>query len=109
MNQETFLKEHEYMDDYIKRRVYQLKNHEEIYKKYKNHSHDLERRVAMLELDLIELCNKILACGYEPTAEQFSEVHLEAIDLIHGAMDTEAIELMRRCDTNKKLEEIHMN
>lgn len=97
----------QYMDDYLRRRIYQLKNHEEVYRKYNNYNHNLERDIASLELDLMTLCNMILSSGSELTPEEIDDLHFQASTLLWGALDTEAVELMKRCDSQNQLEIIH--
>ena len=100
------IEEFAYEDEFLKRRIYQLKNHEEVYKDY-NYTHVLERDIAMLELGVMKLCNYIL--NYDPnnTDEHDIGIDGEAIDMLWGQMDTEAVALMARCDTDKQLAAVH--
>lgn len=100
------MEELHYQDEFIKRRIYQLKNHEEVYKNY-NYTHDLERDIAMLELGIMKLCDYILNLDPNNTDDYDIGIDGEAIDMLWGQMDTEAVALMARCDTDKKLAAVH--
>lgn len=106
MKKEFDIEKYSYQDKFIKRRIYQLKNHEEVYKNY-NYTHDLERDIALLELGVMELCNHIL--NYDPNNpdNDVLGIDVEAIDMLWGRMDTEAVALMARCDTDKQLAAVH--
>lgn len=106
MEKEFDIEKFTYQDEFIKRRIYQLKNHEEVYKNY-NYTHDLERDIALLELGVMNLCNYILNYDPKNTEEYDIGIDGEAIDMLWGQMDTEAVALMARCDTDKQLAAVH--
>ena len=103
---ERTIEEFELEQNFINRRSYQLLNYEEVYKNY-NYTHDLEKALADSELNLVKLCNLIYKQSYD--TQSFNDLYLEAMDMIGGSLDTEAIMLMKRCDEDKVLSIIHDN